>query len=76
MLLVSLLVLFYLSRLVNINRVVASHFFSLSSACTAGADFERSRSELPGSSVACSPEKFYNLRSLKRHFLHFQATLG
>ena len=55
MLLVSLLVLFYLSRLVNINGGVASHFFSLSSACTAGADFERGRSELPGNSVACSP---------------------
>ena len=42
---------------------------------TAGADFERSRSELPASSVACSPEKFYNLRFLKQHFLHFHTAL-
>ena len=42
---------------------------------TAGADFERSRSDFPGSSVACSPEKFYNLRFLEQHFLHFQTTL-
>ena len=42
---------------------------------TAGADFERSRSGLLGSSVSCFPEKFYNLRFLKQHFLHLKTTL-